>query len=107
MSVHIDAKYLQDVHDVQDALDKMRKLEEQMRNPDREGIIRALMDARQKAMCEIVALECAQGQYQIMPPETFSNEQLYAKLRQYWFGLQAYCINKVGEQLYNQLKNER
>lgn len=104
---HMDEKQLQAMHDVLDAMNTMRKIEVQMCNPDREGIIQVLLEAKQKAQPEISTLEMMNGEYQIFPPEAFSNEQLYAKLRQYWFGLQTYCINKVGEQLYNQLKNER
>lgn len=93
--------------DVTDAVDKIIKLQKQISQPDRNGMIKALQDAKASAFFQISTVEVLQGDTIIMPPDDFTDEDLYRKLPQYQQGLEAYCIEKVGTKVYNQIFAER
>ena len=65
--------------------------------------IDALQDAKNKAPLEITTLELSQGDTHWMPFTNFSDADLYRKLSQYQQGLEAYCIEKRGKQLFDEL----
>ena len=91
----MDEKKLKEMYDV---LDKYRQLEEQKKNPSKDGMIKALLDARNVAPGEIIALETSQGDTVVTPAYQISDEKLYWKLTQYQQGLFKHCINKYGEE---------
>ena len=105
MAEYQNAKEIQDIKDVKEAIEKINKLDQQLNFPDRDGMISALMDAKKKAPLQVIAFEQIQGDTKWMPAEAFSNNDLYRKLSQYRQALEAYCIEKVGKQIYDKLKN--
>lgn len=42
-----------------------------------------------------------------MPFNQFSDQELYQKLTQYQQGLVAYCIEKVGKEVFDELMKEK
>ena len=99
-------KNLEDQRDVLEAIEKIKKLRMQRRFPDRNGMITALQDAKNKAPLEITALEFSQGDTHWMPFTDFPDTDLYRKLYQYEQGLEAYCIEKIGKQMYDKLMSD-
>jgi hypothetical protein len=95
--------YLENEKDVLDAINKIKKLRAQHVNPDRNGMISALQDAKATAPFEITALELNQGDGNWRSFQDFSNFDLYNKLEQYQQGLANYCIEKVGKELFNKM----
>ena len=84
-----------DLKDVKDAMDNIQKLRAQMKNPTRDGMIKALRD-------EISALEMAQGATNWVPFSEASDSTLYTLLGQYERGLRLHCIAKIGEKAFNE-----
>lgn len=105
MAEYHSSKEIQNIKDVKEAIEKIKKLDQQLCAPDRDGMISALMEAKNKAPREIFALEQIQGDTKWMPAESFTNNDLYRKLSQYRQGLEAYCIEKVGKQIFDKLNN--
>lgn len=89
--------------DVLEAIENIKKLQAQRQAPDRNGMIDALQDAKNKAPLEITALEFSQGDTHWMPFVNFSDADLYRKLSQYQQGLEAYCIEKIGKIAFDEL----
>ena len=87
-------KNLNDQKDILETIEKIKKLQAQRQSPDRNGMIDALQDAKNKAPLAITALELSQGDTHWMPFANFSDADLYRKLSQYQQGLEAYCIEK-------------
>ena len=94
---------LNDQKDILEAIEKIKKLQAQRQSPDRNGMIDALQDAKNKAPLEITALEFSQGDTRWMPFANFPDADLYRKLSQYQQGLEVYCIEKIGKQLFDEL----
>ena len=103
MAEYQSAKEIQNIKDVKEAIEKIKKLQAQKQVPYRNGMIDALKDAKSKAPLEITALEFSQGDVRWMPFVNFSDADLYRKLSQYQQGLEAYCIKKIGKQLFDEL----
>ena len=95
-----------DVKEVFDVLDKYFKLQEQINNPKREGMIKALSEAQNVAFNEILKIEYSQGDIVPMFWINFSNEDLYRKLWQYQQGIWNHCVNKYGENILKQILKE-
>jgi len=100
----MDEKTLKEMYDV---LDKYRQLEEQKKNPSKQGMIKALLEAKAVAHAEISALETSQGDTVIIPAYQISDEKLYWKLTQYQQGLLNHCINKYGEETIKEFLKQR
>ena len=96
-------KNLDEQKDILEAIEKIKKLQVQRQAPNRNGMIDALQDAKNKASLEITSLEFSQGDTHWMPFTDFSDADLYRKLSQYQQGLEAYCIKKIGKQLFDEL----
>lgn len=92
----MDEKTIKEMYDV---LEKYRQLEEQKSKPSKEGMIKALVEARDVAPNEIITLEKSQGDTVATPADQILDEKLYWKLSQYQRGLLNYCINKYGEEI--------
>ena len=88
--------------DVKDAMDNIQKLRAQMKNPTRDGMIKALRDAKISALMEISALEMAQGATNWVPFSEASDSTLYTLLGQYEQGLRLHCIAKIGEKTFDE-----
>ena len=89
--------------EIVDAIKKIKELRRHQQYPDRNGMISALMDAKQTAPMAITALEWMQGDTQLMRWDQFSDADLYRKLAQYQQGLANYCIEKIGKQVFDEL----
>lgn len=96
-------KQIEEQKDILDIIKKIKELQRQQENPDRNGMISALLEAKQTAPLAITALEWIQGDTRLMPWDSFSNADLYRKLAQYQQGLANYCIEKIGKQLFDEL----
>lgn len=94
---------LADQKDILEAIEKIEKLQAQRQAPNRNGMIDALQDAKNKAPLEITALEISQGDTHWMPFTNFSDADLYRKLLQYQKGLENYCIEKIGKKAFDEL----
>lgn len=106
MAEYHSAEELQVLKDVQDAIEKINKINQQLYCPDRNGMISVLQEAKTKAPLAITAVELVQGDTRWMPFDAFSDTDLYRKLAQYKSGLEAYCIEKAGKELYDKLRNK-
>lgn len=96
-------KQIEEEKEIMDAIKKIKELQRQQQRPDRNGMISALLDAKQSAPAAITALEWLQGDIHLMPWDSFSDMDLYRKLAQYQQGLSAYCVGKVGKALFDEL----
>lgn len=96
-------KQIEEEKEIMDAIKKIKELQRQQQCPDRNGMISALLDAKQSAPIEITALEWMQGDTRLMPWDSFSDADLYRKLGQYQQGLTNYCIEKIGKRLFDEL----
>lgn len=96
-----------DIKDANDAMDKIQKLRDQMKNPTRDGMIKALREAKMSAQVEIIALEVSQGATNWVPFSAASDSQLYALLGQYEQGLKLHCIAKIGEKAFDEQMQKR
>ena len=84
-------------------LEKYFKLQEQINNPTRFGMIDALSDAQNVAWQEITSLEHSQGDIYPMPWTDFPDRDLYRKLTQYQQGLYNHAVNKLGKEAFKKL----
>ena len=87
-------------------VEKYFKLQTQINNPTRSGMIDALSDAQNVAWQEITTLEQSQGDIYPMPWTSFQNMDLYRKLSQYQQGLYNHAVNKLGEEAFKKLLKE-
>lgn len=75
------------------------KLQAQINNPTRDGMINALSDAQKVASQEITSLEHSQGEVYLTPLSCIPDHILYDKLFQYQQGLYNHAVNKFDEEL--------
>ena len=92
--------------EIVDAIKKIKELRRHQQYPDRNGMISALMAAKQTAPMAITALEWMQGDTKLMPWDNFSDADLYRKLTQYQQGLKNYCVEKIGAKMFEELMKE-
>lgn len=94
------------VEEVKDLIEKYFRLQEQIDNPTRAGMIKALSGAQKIAKEEITEIEKSQGDISQMPWSDFQDEDLYRKLPQYKQGLYNHAVNKVGEETFKYMLEE-
>lgn len=82
------------------------KLQAQINDPTREGMIKALSDAQGVAGQEIAGLERSQGETQPTPWSCIPYDYLYRKLTQYQQGLRIHAVKKFGEETIEKLLKE-
>jgi len=87
-------------------IEKYFKLQAQIDNPTRTGMIDALSDAQNVACQEITSLEQSQGDIYPMPWTGFQDCDLYRKLTQYQLGLYYHAVNRFGEKVFKNLITE-
>lgn len=92
--------------EAKDLIEKYFKLQEQMKNPTRFGMIDALSAAQNIAYQEITTLEKSQGDIYPMPWASFQDRDLYRKLKQYQQGIYNHAVNKLGEKAFKKLLKE-
>ena len=96
-------KNSEDKKDVLEAIKEIKRLQALKEMPERNSIIDALQNAKNKAPVEITALEFSQGDRYLMPFVNFTDADLYRKLSQYQQGLEGYCIKKIGKKAFDEL----
>ena len=79
------------------------KLQAQINNPTRDGMVNALSDAQKVAAQEITSLEHSQGEVYLTPWSCIPYGVLYDKLFQYQQGLYNHAVNKFGTELVKKL----
>lgn len=84
--------------EIEEFLNAYFELQAQINNPTKEGMIKALLDAKNVASQEITMLEQRQGEIYPTSGENFEFWDLYRKLSQYQQGLRIHAVNKFGEE---------
>ena len=95
-----DNKTLKEVYDI---VEKYKKLQEQIVNPDHRGMLEALQGAQAIAFFEVRSTERQQGDNVLMPWESFRDDDLYRKLSQYQIALRKRAIALVGEKTFGEI----
>lgn len=90
-------------NEIEDFIKAYCELENQIKNPTRDGMIKALTDAQKVAYNEIAALEKKQGNIYRKPWSDFSTHDLLRKLPKYMQGLNNHAVNKFGEETLKRL----
>lgn len=101
----MESKDIEQMKDIKDAIDKIKKLQDQIENPSYDEMIKVLYEAKSIAPVEIMETELMQGDTRLMTWDQFSYSDLYRKLEQYQIGLRAYCISKIGKYAFEKLMN--
>lgn len=92
--------------EIYDLINSYLKLQEQLKNPTRFGMIEALSSAQNVAGQEIADLEIQQGDIYQMPWAGFQDHDLYRKLTQYQQGLYKRAVNRLGEEAFKKIIKE-
>ena len=95
-----------DIEEIKDLIEKYFRLQEQIDNPSRDGMIKALTSAQRIAHDEITAIEENEGDIAQMPWSDLEDYDLYRKLPQYKQGLYNYAVSRVGEETFKYLLEE-
>lgn len=97
----------EDIKDILDAIKTIDDIDKQIQNPDRQGMIDVLKEAKKKALFEITLLEAPLPKSDFKPFEECDPVALYNNLPLYKKGLENYCINKIGEELFNEYRKRQ
>ena len=89
--------------EIDEFIESFFKLQAQINNPTRDGMIEALLGAKKIAPQEISMLEQRQGEIYPTSSDNFSFDDLYRKLKQYRQGLYNHAVNKLGEEVVKNL----
>ena len=95
-----------DIEEIKNLIEKYFRLQAQIDNPSRDGMIKALTNAQNIAREEISALEESEDDIGQTPWDDLEDGDLYSKLLQYKQGLYNYAVNKVGEETFKYLLEE-
>lgn len=93
--------------EIDDFIESFLKLQAQINNPTKDGMIEALSGAQKIAHQEITKVEKDQGDVFYMPWSCFQEKELYRKLTQYQQGLYNHAVNKFGEEIIKKILEER
>ena len=94
------------IEEIKDLIEKYFRLQEQIDNPSRAGMIKALSAAHSIAQNEIAEIEKSQGDNSQTSWSDMQDHDLYSKLPQYKQGLYNYAVNKVGEETFKYMLDE-
>ena len=94
---------IKESNEIEDFIKAYCELENQIKNPTRNGMIRALTDAQKVAYNEISALEKEQGNIYRKPWSDFPTRDLLHKLPKYKQGLNNHAVKKFGEETFKHL----
>lgn len=102
-----DLKEMKDNKELFDIVEKIIKLEHQMKFPDRNGMIEALSDAQSVACNEIVQnIQQHGGNVYEKSWDIITNQELYSMLPQYKQGLINHGFAKIGKGAFEKLMEE-
>lgn len=93
-------------NDIEEFIKAYCELENQINNPTRNGMIKALSDAQKVAYNEIMELERSQGNVYFKPWSDFPTRDLLRKLPKYKQGLKKHAFKKFGEETFKHLLKE-
>lgn len=96
MDKHEMINTAKDAKEIEEFIKACRKLQEQINNPTRDGMIEALSTAQGIAGQEITELEISQGDIYPTLWLNFQDGDLYRKLSQYQQGLYNHVVKKLG-----------
>ena len=96
----------QTLKDIMDAIKAIKDIEKQIQYPDRQGMIDPLKNAKKTALLEITLIEAPLPKSEFKPFEQCDVISLYNNLSLYKKGLEQYCINKVGEEMFKSIYNQ-
>ena len=94
------------IEEIKDLIEKYFRLQEQIDNPTRTGMIKALSGAQSVARNEIAEIEKSQGDISQTLWSDMQDHDLYSKLPQYKQGLYNYAVNRVGEETFKYMLDE-
>lgn len=92
--------------EIKELIEKYFKLQDQINNPTKDGMIEALSGAQNVAPQEITMLEHSQGDIYPTLWSDFPYNDLYRKLTQYQHGLYIHAVNKLGEEDFKKMLKE-
>ncbi len=98
----LDSKKAEILKEVEDAIQKINELQKQIDYPDRDGMIKALRDAKITAQTEVTAAEFAQGDTSPTAWQDFPTSDLYRKLFQYRQALIVHGAAIVGKETFEE-----
>lgn len=101
-----DLKEIKDNEELLDIVEKIIKLEHQMKFPDRNGMIEALRDAQNIAISEITQNMQQNGAVCRRSWDSITNQELYSMLPQYKQGLINHGFAKIGKGAFEKLMEE-
>ena len=100
-------KKIKDNNELLDIVEKIIKLEHQMKFPDRNGMIEALQDAQSVACNEIIQNIQQNGGFAYEKSwDSITNQELYSMLPQYKQGLINHGFAKIGKGEFEKLLEE-
>ena len=94
------------VDGVKELIERYFRLQEQIDNPTRTGMINALANARSIAFDEITEVEMSQDDVERRPWSDLQDYELYNKLPQYKQGLYNHAVKEVGEETFKYMLEE-
>lgn len=94
-----DEKTLKDICNI---VEKILKLQRQIENPTRQGMIDALREAQSVALFEVKSLEFNRRNTVLMPYDSFTNVELYGKLPVFQEALRNHAINLAGQKAFEE-----
>lgn len=95
-----------DIEEIKNLIEKYFRLQAQIDNPSRDGMIKALTNAQHIAREEISALEESGVDIGQTSWDDLEDGDLYSKLLQYKQGLYNYAVGRVGEETFKYLLEE-
>lgn len=95
--------YTNEANEAKELIEKFLKLQAQINNPTRDGMIEALSDAKSVAGQEISELEISQGETCPTSWSCIPYDYLYRKFYQYQQGLFNHVVNKLGEEAFKKV----
>lgn len=99
----MEPKEIKELKEMEDFIKAFLKLEAQIHNPSREGMIDALKEALAVAQSEIRNVEVNHNEMTPTPWDQISDEVLYNKLNEYLQGMRQHAVEKFGEEEFKRL----
>lgn len=97
---------VKEAKEIGELIEKYFKLQAQINNPTKDGMIEALSGVQNIARKEITMVEQSQGDIYPMMWSDFTYNDLYRKLSQYQQGLYIHAVNKLGKKAFDKLLEE-
>lgn len=106
MNMEQNLQAVKRIQEQSEAIDCIVELDRQLVMPIREGMIQAIIKSRKCAGKEILMLEQQQGECNYMSIMNATNDQLYNKMLQCRQALYNHCVNKLGQEVIDNVLKE-